>query len=641
VNQVNYSKLPYRPEIDGLRALAVLSVVVFHFFPNWLNGGYLGVDIFFVISGFLITSQLINFANLSIKEILMSFYKRRIARLFPALFLFLLVTYFFVSFFFVRNDIISFENSLISAYTFWSNIFFWRDGGYFGGNDQLKPLLHIWSLSVEEQFYFFAPLTILLLLKCNKRVKYSVFLGVLGIVVLSFFLWLYMYSIGGQNPAFFLLPTRVWQFGLGALISINYYKPPYKFENTNFTKFLFSLFLALIFIGILSNVGSEIQTILVTVGTVGFIKFAHNNSSLLVKMFRARVALFLGRISYSLYLYHWPIAVGLTYYFIDKVPFFYALLGVFSSVILGWLSYSLIENKFRYSSNFTATLVFLLSCVAISFLLFISNSKNENSSFGNTISRASGTHYRCNISSYRPYGSSRACVVNKSKMAKKTIVLLGNSHAQMYVPLVEDIDLVNSNLLLVPLNGCLPTTSINISTKCMQMASRNLSNVLADKSVTSVLIATTWYSDSYVDINGENVSSDKLHPAMKDLVTKLKTHGKEPILFSPIPIPNKNYASELARLLHFKKISEKEAFDIIKVPRSMFDVQFSQVNDDFNKLLGNSYIRIYDEMCDQTYCYYGRDDVFYFADSNHLSQNAVTKFYKAKKQLRTAFESFD
>jgi peptidoglycan/LPS O-acetylase OafA/YrhL len=395
VNQLKSYKLTYRSEIDGLRALAVLSVVVFHFFPSWLAKGYLGVDVFFVISGFLITRQLISFKKDSTKETLLAFYKRRIARLFPALFLSLSLTYVFVSFFFLPSDISNFENSLVSAYTFWSNIYFWRDGGYFGGNDQLKPLLHIWSLSVEEQFYLFSPLTILLLLKINTRFKRSLLFGVFGIVVLSFLLWVYLNYIGGENPAFFLLPTRVWQFGLGGLIAIGYDESANKIEGKKFRNLLFFVFLLLILIGIFFNFDSKIQTILVSVGAVGFIKFADNNSSILAKFFRAKFAIFFGKISYSLYLYHWPIAVGLTYYFIDGVPLNYSLLGVFASIVLGWLSFSLIENRFRYSRDFSFTLSFLLSCIAISFLLFFVNLKNEKTSLASVIGEASGTKHHC------------------------------------------------------------------------------------------------------------------------------------------------------------------------------------------------------------------------------------------------------
>ncbi|MDC3402009.1 acyltransferase [Alphaproteobacteria bacterium] len=641
VNQFKADKLTYISEIDGLRALAVFSVVLFHFFPSWLDGGYLGVDIFFVISGFLITRQLISFESTSIKEALLVFYKRRIARLFPALFLFLLLTYVVVKFFLLSTDIAKFESSLISAYSFWSNIYFWRDGGYFGGNEQLKPLLHIWSLSVEEQFYLLSPLIILLLTKLNAKIKKSLLIGVFGVVLASFFLWHYLHFIGGSNPAFFLLPTRVWQFGLGALIAIKYAGYVTKFEDGTFRKVFLSISLLLIIVGILSSFDSQVQTILVSVGTAGFINFVANNSFFIAKVFRTKSAVFFGKISYSLYLYHWPIAVGLNYYFIEHVPLAYSLLGITASIVFGWLSFSLIENRFRYSRKFSSTLLFLLFCITASLLLYFVNFKNDKTSLSNVIGNASGTNYRCDIASYRPYGASRACVLKTSVVEQSTIVLLGNSHAQMYAPMFMDMELDNINILLVPLNGCLPTTSINISSKCISLARKNLSTVLADKSVVSVVVASTWYAESYVDENGVIVSSDKLFSEMKALMDEIKGSGKRPILFSPIPIPSKDYASELARALHFNKITETEALDIIRAPRLSFDTKFAQFNNDLVELLGTSYIRIYDELCDQSFCYYGRDDVFYFADSNHLSKNVIVQFENAKEQLRIALERVD
>ena len=637
LNQSKNYQLKYISEIDGLRALAVLSVVLFHFFPNFLSNGYLGVDVFFVISGFLITSQLISFESNSIKSILLVFYTRRIARLFPALFLMLLLTYFCVSFFFLPNDIVNFENSLVSAYTFWSNIYFWRDGGYFGGDDQLKPLLHIWSLSVEEQFYLISPVTILLMVKLNVRFKNVLIVGVFAIVVFSFIFWKYLNYIGGQNPAFFLLPTRVWQFGLGALVAISYHSggPDKKFVGENFRHLLLPIFLLLILIALFSQSSSDIHTILISVGALGFINFAANNSSIIATFFRSNLAVFIGKISYSLYLYHWPIAVSLNYYFIERVPLGYSLVGVLFSVILGWLSYSFIENRFRHNNNFLSTIAFLFFCIITSLLLFFVNFKDEKSSFSNILDHASGANYRCDVASYTHYGSSRACFLKSADVNQNTIVLLGNSHAQMYAPMLTDIDLGNRNILLVPLNGCLPTTSINLSINCIHMAQRNLSAVLADKTITTVLIATTWYSDKYVDQNGARYGLDKLHAEILDLIGSIRNSGKKPILFSPIPIPNENHASKLARKLHFNKITEQEALNMIKVPRSRFDKQFSNLNNDLIRQLGTSYIRIYDEICDETNCYFGRDNTFYFADDSHLSKHAVINFLNAKEQLRT------
>ena len=211
--------MKYRAEIDGLRALSVMAVVIFHFFPNNFRNGFLGVDIFFVISGFLISLQLISKRENSVLQTLKHFYVRRIKRLLPAVFVFLVLTTLLSSFIFLEPDFKSFRNSLFPSMTFWSNIFFWQDGGYFSGDSKLKILLHMWSLSVEEQFYFFYPMFLLICLMLFKKNLLGSFTLVTLMSTVSFALCVYLYSIGGGNPAFFLLPTRMWQFGFGAIIA--------------------------------------------------------------------------------------------------------------------------------------------------------------------------------------------------------------------------------------------------------------------------------------------------------------------------------------------------------------------------------------------------------------------------------------
>lgn len=149
--------MKYRTDIDGLRSIAVGAVVLYHFFPNLLSLGFFGVDIFFVISGYLITLQFIKMETRSFFSTMIDFYTRRIRRLLPVLFFVLCLTSIFFSYILLQADLEKFYSSLIASKTFWANWFFYRDGGYFGGDDQLKPLLHIWSLSVEEQFYIFFP----------------------------------------------------------------------------------------------------------------------------------------------------------------------------------------------------------------------------------------------------------------------------------------------------------------------------------------------------------------------------------------------------------------------------------------------------------------------------------------------------
>ena len=149
-------KNSYRDEIDVFRSIAVIAVIIFHYFPNLLPGGYLGVDLFFVISGYVISLQIYEYylnKNFTFKN----FYYRRIKRIFPATFFLLLVCSFISYYLFTLSDLISFAKSVFFSISFTSNIYFWLTGGYFFPNDELKPLLHLWSLSVEEQFYIFFP----------------------------------------------------------------------------------------------------------------------------------------------------------------------------------------------------------------------------------------------------------------------------------------------------------------------------------------------------------------------------------------------------------------------------------------------------------------------------------------------------
>ena len=208
----------YRPEIDGLRALAVGVILIFHFFPEYLRLGFLGVDIFFVISGYLISCQILQKkqeGSFSFAD----FYARRIKRILPASFVLVALVTLAASQILLQTDFDRYYPSAIASMTFWANIFFWRDGGYFGGNDELKPLLHMWSLSVEEQFYLFLPMALLATITVfgSSRLRFAI---VAAASLSSLGLLVYMTGIGGANPAFFLLPTRIWQFGLGCLVAI-------------------------------------------------------------------------------------------------------------------------------------------------------------------------------------------------------------------------------------------------------------------------------------------------------------------------------------------------------------------------------------------------------------------------------------
>jgi len=196
-----------RTDIDTLRGISVISVIIFHINNSFFPYGYLGVDLFFVISGYVISKSIAS----SFKNRNFSFYKfylKRIRRILPALLFVLLISLILATIILLTADLKRFSESLIASLGFVSNFYFWLTGGYFSTNDQLKPILHLWSLSVEEQFYLFFPIFLFFFYKFFNQLKYYLF-GIILVSIISFSLNLYF--ISHSDTVFFLFPARIWQ----------------------------------------------------------------------------------------------------------------------------------------------------------------------------------------------------------------------------------------------------------------------------------------------------------------------------------------------------------------------------------------------------------------------------------------------
>ena len=198
--------MDYRREIDGLRALAVLPVILFHAGFETFSGGFVGVDVFFVISGYLITTIIL--AELEQEKFsIINFYERRARRILPALFLVMLACIPFAWVLLRPDDLYSFAKSLVAVPLFISNIFFWRDGAYFETVAELKPLLHTWSVALEEQYYIIFPLFMMLFWKLGKRW----ILLTLGFLFLASLVVAQWAAYAKSSAAFYILPTRGWE----------------------------------------------------------------------------------------------------------------------------------------------------------------------------------------------------------------------------------------------------------------------------------------------------------------------------------------------------------------------------------------------------------------------------------------------
>ena len=332
--------MEYRADIDGLRGIAIILVILFHFEIEIFGNGFLGVDIFFVISGFLITqviSKEITAEKFSISE----FYCRRIRRLFPAFFVMLASVSAACFIFFDRTSFEKFGFSLISTSLFSSNMWFWSQTGYFAPSALEKPLLHTWSLSIEEQFYLIFPWFLIL---CHR------FLFSPPIIILTFFfivsLLLYMYGFYYHPDAtFFLLPTRAWQLLAGsiiALLSLSHYFRNVK--NASFHTLGVSFILISLFPPLMCTLVFP-PAIPCTIGTALLLIPIRN--SWITKVLSIQLLVWVGLLSYSLYLWHWPIYVFYKYLSFEEIEVTLKLLLGLVSLFFAWCSWRYIESPFR------------------------------------------------------------------------------------------------------------------------------------------------------------------------------------------------------------------------------------------------------------------------------------------------------
>ncbi|HWO08835.1 MAG TPA: acyltransferase family protein, partial [Polyangiaceae bacterium] len=337
----------YRADIDGLRALAVLPVVLFHGHVSALPGGFVGVDVFFVISGFLICSaigQELNRGTFSIA----SFYERRCRRILPALFATFSATSVLASFVLMPPDLAAFGRSLLSSVLFASNLFFWKTSGYFDGMAELKPLLHTWSLSVEEQFYLIVPYVLMATSAlCRKRFL----LVLLPLALGSFALGCWALE-RAPSAAFYMLPTRFWEIMLGGLVGLGASTGP---RARWLREVLAATGLAAIAIAACSY--SEmtpfpgVSALLPCAGGALVIYAGLGGGSVVGRLLSQRPCVFIGKISYSLYLWHWPLFSLYRYQVGRELSALESALLIGASFALAALSWRFIEQPFRRSER--------------------------------------------------------------------------------------------------------------------------------------------------------------------------------------------------------------------------------------------------------------------------------------------------
>ena len=455
-------KSDYRKDIDGLRAVAVLGVLLFHAKLGWLPGGFVGVDVFFVISGYLITGIIMGHEG-GLGAFLAQFYERRIRRLIPPAIPVLAFTAAYAWYLLPPAALEEFSKSLIAYASFISNWFFLSIEGYFDGPSELKPLLHTWSLSIEEQFYLLFPIPILLLKRWGIGAVRLLLIGVFG---LSLALSAYLVQTSQSDAAFYNSLARFWEIALGGLLAVNAIRlpdSPALRQSAGITGLGMIAAAMLLysdrmpFPG-LSALAPTVGAALVIMGKDGFTN----------RLLSTRPFVGVGLISYALYLWHWPIFVLIQHAVIGATPVHF-LLGIAVSIALSVASYFLIEMPIR-SRTFRPSKSLVFGSFAAASVAVLALGGTGWGLGGAPARFPIGQEYAANLlpSQYKTAeGRLRSvCWISSSEPlapaldrcvtiepAKENILLLGDSHAAQYYPALAAL-LPQAHISLIATDSC-------------------------------------------------------------------------------------------------------------------------------------------------------------------------------------------
>jgi peptidoglycan/LPS O-acetylase OafA/YrhL len=453
------------PQIQGLRALAALLVTLFH--AKWISGGFIGVDIFYVISGFLITGLLVReidrTGTINFKE----FYSRRFKRLLPTSFFVLAITA-IVSWLVIPGTMrASLGRDVIGASLYVSNyLFAWWQADYQNLDATPSPVIHYWSLAVEEQFYLVWPLLILLFFMLARYLKnrLAITYSIAFVTIISFFFSIYQTE---TSPiwAFYSLPTRAWELGLGALLVL---VPPIKTKKyVGLIGFILIVISAFIFDE--STAFPGINAALPVIGTVLLIATINSWPPFLNDVANSRLFQWLGEISYPLYLWHWPLLVLPSTYLARPLSVFERLIAIIATIVFADLTHRFVEEPYRHKKILpilvykTTAYVTLVSVLMGTLIMFTSSDKIDVTGINGGVSlaqiKARPAVYDDGCHANYAQINSGTCEYGKTD-SDKVMVLYGDSHAAQWFPALHEIANRSSYKLISLTKSACPSVEV-------------------------------------------------------------------------------------------------------------------------------------------------------------------------------------
>jgi len=655
-------KPSYRADIDGLRALAVLAVIAFHAFPEWVSGGFIGVDVFFVISGFLITT-LIQDSLQQQSFSFRAFYASRVRRLFPALVIVLLACQVFGWFALLANEYKALGKHIAASTAFIPNFIFWSESGYFDYAADAKPLLQLWSLGIEEQFYLFWPIVIWLGLKYRVsvfKVGVAIFLGslVLNLMMIE----------EAPSAAFFSPLTRMWELLSGCLLAYLVSSKPPAFEAFNaklgsikLIRHAISLLgLVLLLLGAIlfdqDMLYPGVWALVPVLGTC-FIIFTGNQSWINTSVLSNRFLVWIGLISFPLYLWHWPLLSFARIMEGSKPDWQIRAVLVAVSFVLAILTYYFIEQPIRFGRNLrfkTYVLIMAMSLLGALGLATYSQDGFKSRTTDKAI-EAQLTDLKFDIPDSEGWycqdmnHDSPRC---HSTGPNPSVVVIGDSHAlTIYSGLRERFKAKGQDIgLYGASDGCPPLLNVVIQDQggdfrnCLKKGTQAVQRVIADAAIKEVILTSRgpMYTTAkgFGDVELEQFGSWVLHFDGEDKgvrsneevfalgLTKtldaLLAAGKKLTFLHDVP----ELGFDIRSCFAFRPMTiTSRVVSPCAVSRKEFEARTEAYRAMVNKiLLQRPEIKVIDlsaALCDEKWCWGARDDTLFYIDDDHLSHRGA------------------
>ena len=664
--------MKYREDIDCLRGISVLAVVFYHLEISNFSGGFLGVDIFFVISGYLITSIILNdISNNNFS--LIKFYERRIRRIIPVLLLVLLTTYFFYQQIYLENELKQLFKTIISTLLFFSNFYFLNLGSYFNPINESIPLLHTWSLSIEEQFYLFFPILIIFF---KKKVR-NIFLAIIFLIICSFSLSQFGGNLKFNYPyieenfnffsvpkfAFYLTLTRIWEILIGCALAIYLFNNKKIPVNKIFTIAGYvMIFTSFIFFD-KYTLHPSFFTLIPLSGTILILTFSDVsfNKHGLLRIVNNGFFLKVGLISYSLYLWHQPIYQYFNLVFITSFSLLEKTLLIFLMIFISYLSFKYVEKPFRNKKFFGRKFIyyFFITCSLFILTFFSYNLlfKDISKKYSEQVKKISShsnyyidNEFNCSSDAENYLPPKKSCILGNEPNTE--IAFIGDSHLDLIsIELKKQLIEKKMSAFQFSHGGCVPALNVKVYADRRYQCDRYFNEVLLEIKSKPELKKIIFFSRWPFNISGKRFNNQEggveigenhyfistkdnyLTPdsereklilnEINSYINEIYKMNKKIYIIMPVPEMGWEIPNNLARQLnYYKKLDPKT----LSISKKIFLDRNKKVFDFFNSIKEKYSLKLIfldDLFCDNERCYAHKNQIPLYFDDDHLSKEGA------------------